>query len=162
MPAEYGGSPLTVGVPSYRGLENPFGHLFCWTDGCKCRIPGDVNEKPGFFVCSNPDKFQDTDLTGYEFRGNLPREGGWIKEMLVGGYGENMPARLGSSSSLWFCDSYLGSGSGGSSEDVLEGVVFGGFAELAGEEGIAGLGCSASIVPEAADPAGGTRLCFLI
>lgn len=54
----------TLSVPSYRGLENPFGHVWSWTDGCKCNIQsadaGGVSEfsyvptRPSFKVTTIP------------------------------------------------------------------------------------------------------------
>jgi hypothetical protein len=52
MPQEYGAA-LTVRVPGYRGLENPFGHVWSWTDGCKCRIQSDGDGGLSeFYVCN--------------------------------------------------------------------------------------------------------------
>lgn len=57
----------TLSVPSYRGLENPFGHVWSWTDGCKCNVQSDAaGGLSEFFVCTDPAKFQDSDYTDYE------------------------------------------------------------------------------------------------
>ena len=68
----------TLSVPSYRGLENPFGHVWSWTDGCKCNIQSaDAGGVSEFFVCTDPAKFQSNDYTDYEKRGELPRNEDW-------------------------------------------------------------------------------------
>ena len=41
MPEEYG-STLVTNVPSYRGIENPFGHIWKWTDGVLAKGNGTI------------------------------------------------------------------------------------------------------------------------
>jgi hypothetical protein len=161
MPAEYGAT-LTVQVPSYRGLENPFGHTWSWTDGCKCRISATVeNGGTGlseFFVCNEPDSFQDSSYNNYEKRGDLPRNEGYVKEMLIGEFGENMPKlATGASSTTWFSD-YFYTGIPASGE-AMRGVLFGGRAYHGAHAGFA---CAHTYY--AASYAGayiGSRLCFI-
>ena len=53
-----GATLKTFAVPRYRGIENPFGHIWKWTDGCKCIIQSE--ESGGlskFYVCDDPAKF---------------------------------------------------------------------------------------------------------
>ncbi len=38
MPTEYDASSKKVKVCRYRGIENPFGHIWQWTDGINVRI----------------------------------------------------------------------------------------------------------------------------
>ena len=127
MPAEYG-TALTVQVQSYRGLENPFGHVLSWTDGCKCTISAAVaNGGTGiseFFVCDDPSKFQDSNYNDYELRGVLPQASGYVREMLMGEFGENMPkSAIGASSTTYFTDYYTTSlpASGEAQRNVLFG-----------------------------------------
>ena len=101
MPAEYG--TLTVQVPSYRGIENPFGHLWKWTDGCKCLIQSDADGgQSEFYECDNPANFTSSGVTNYQLRGNLPRTEGYIKEVIMGEYGEIMPLLIGGGSTTYF------------------------------------------------------------
>ena len=76
MPDEYDtdtGVVTKVSVPSYRGIENPFGHLWSWTDGCKCEIQSEADgAKSKFYVCDDPAKFQDSSYNDYDLRGELP------------------------------------------------------------------------------------------
>ena len=124
MPAEYG--TLTVQVPTYRGVENPFGHLWKWTDGCKCNIQsaanGGISE---FYTCEDPANFQSTDYTNYVKRGELPRTEGYVKVMMVGEYGEIMPLAVGAGSTTYFCDYFY---TNATSNTGQMGVLFGGFA----------------------------------
>lgn len=159
MPPEYG--TLTVDVPSYRGLENPFGHIWKWTDGCKLRIQAnDAGGKSEFYVCLNPSQFQDTNYNNYLLRGELSRVEGYIRRMLVGEFGENMPTvagGTGSGSATFFADCFYTSLP--SSGESQRGVLFGGSAYFGAA---AGLGCSYAINAASSTSASvGSRLCFL-
>jgi hypothetical protein len=161
MPAEYGAT-LTVQVPSYRGLENPFGHVWSWTDGCKCRISATVeNGGTGlseFFICNEPDNFQDTNYNDYVTRGNLPHANGYVKELLIGEFGENMPkVATGGSSTTYFSDYFYTNIQ--ASGEAMRGVLFGGGANYGADAGFvyAGTFHAAS----AAYAYIGSRLCFI-
>jgi hypothetical protein len=117
----------TLSVPSYRGLENPFGHVWSWTDGCKCNIQSaDAGGVSEFFVCTDPAKFQSNDYTDYEKRGELPRNEGYVKIMMIGEYGENMPTAVGASSTTYFADYFY---TNVVSNTGQRGVLFGGDAD---------------------------------
>ena len=159
MPDEYDpGNTTNVKIPSYRGLENPFGHIWSWTDGCKCKIQsvesGGLSE---FYVCSDPSKYQSTDYTDYEKRGELPRSEGYVKVLMVGEYGENMPATLGASSTTYFADYFYTNIP--TSGEAQRGVLFGGYATYGAR---AGLSCADTLnAPSTANAHVGSRLCFL-
>lgn len=160
LPAEYG-SVLTVQVPSYRGLENPFGHIWKWTDGCKVRIQAnDAGSKSEFYVCLNPSQFQDTNYNNYLLRGELARVEGYIRRMLVGEFGENMPTVIGgtgSGSGTFFADYFYPSLP--SSGESQRGVLFGGSALHGGH---AGLGYSLTSATASNTAAYfGSRLCYI-
>lgn len=148
----------TLSVPSYRGLENPFGHVWSWTDGCKCNVQSDAaGGLSEFFVCTDPAKFQDSDYTDYEKRGEIPRNEGYVKIMMIGEYGENMPIEVGASSTTYFCDYYArGIPSSGS---VTRGVLFGGAADNGAYAGFSyAYSYYAASITRATV---GSRLCFL-
>ena len=155
-----GSTYYTVSVPSYRGLENPFGHIWSFTDGCKCSMQR-VEAGPliELFVCTDPAKFQSDNYDGYEKRGNLSIGTGYIKAILVGQYGENMPLEnLGASSTTYFCD-YFDRGNPPSTGEKQENITFGGSASNE-------LGCGFCCVDvgrfnSTDDYKIGTRLCFL-
>jgi hypothetical protein len=145
----------TMQVPSYRGLENPFGHVWSWTDGCKVRIQ--AASTSDFYVCTNPANFQDTDYTNYEKRGELALSSGWIKSLLVGEYGENMPLTVGGGSTTYFADYFYTSIPG--SGESQRGVLFGGAADGGAYDGLAFAGTINA--PSFANTLIGSRLCFL-
>lgn len=149
----------TLSVPSYRGLENPFGHVWSWTDGCKCNIQSaDAGGVSEFFVCTDPAKFQSNDYTDYEKRGELPRNEGYVKIMMIGEYGENMPTAVGASSTTYFADYFYTNVVSNTGQRV---VLFGGNAAYGAN---AGFSCAHTYAHAAASNATasvGSRLCFL-
>ena len=147
----------TLSVPSYRGLENPFGHVWSWTDGCKCNIQSaDAGGVSEFFVCTDPAKFQSNDYTDYEKRGELPRNEGYVKIMMIGEYGENMPTAVGASSTTYFADYFYTNVVSNTGQRV---VLFGGSAH---DGASAGFSCATTITAASSTTARvGSRLCFL-
>ena len=152
------GISYTFQVPSYRGIENPFGHIWSWTDGCKCEIQ---SEEAGglskFYVCNDPAKFQDSSYNDYDYRGNLPRSNGYVKAIMGGEFGDNMPTTIGGASTTYFADYFYTSIP--TSGTAMRGVLFGGRA-LSG----AHAGLSFANTNNAASYAGayfGSRLCFI-
>ena len=128
MPDEYDpGVPTKVNVPSYRGVENPFGHIWKWTDGCKCLIQSETDGGLSeFYVCDDPAAFTSSGVVNYDLRGNLPRKEGYVKKLILGEHGEIMPLEVGGGSTTYFCDYfYTNIPSSGVSE---RGVLFGGSA----------------------------------
>ena len=155
-----GGTLKTFQVPRYRGIENPFGHLWQWTDGINVRIsPTTANggdDLSKVFVCSDPSKFNDSNYTGYSHVGNEARSEGYVKEVIFGEYGEIMPKTVGGGSTTYFCDYHY---TNIPTTEALRGVLFGGHAHYGAG---AGLVCAASSnAPSAANAHFGSRLCFI-
>lgn len=157
MPTEYG-SVKTTNVPSYRGLENPFGHLWSWTDGVKVNVQSDASGGLSeLYVCEDPANFQSTNYDNYQVRGLLPRVNGYVKRVIIGEYGENMPAELGGSSTTYFADYFYTSLP--ASGESQRGVIFGGHAGLGAS---AGFGCaSTNNAASYTNTSLGSRLCFI-
>lgn len=145
-------------VPSYRGVENPFGHIWKWTDGCLCNIQSEAAGGVSmFYVCDNPANFASSISANYDYRGDLPRSNGYVKEVILGEYGEIMPLSIGGGSTTYFCDNFYtdipGSGS------ATRGVLFGGDAH---DDAHAGFVCAyTGNAPTGAGAALGSRLCFI-
>jgi len=160
MPTEYSSTETKVSVPRYRGVENPFGHIWQWTDGINIRIsPTEENGGDGLskvFVCSGPSKFKDTGYDGYSHVGNEARSDGYVKNVIGGEYGEMMPSEVGGGSTTYFCDYHY---TNIPTAETLRGVLFGGFA-LGGAG--AGFACAhSSYAPSDASASVGSRLCFI-
>lgn len=152
-----GSTVKTFAVPRYRGVENPFGHIWKWTDGCKCIIQSEASGGLSkFYVCDNPANFTSSGTTNYDYRGNLPRSEGYVKALILGEDGEIMPLAVGGGSTTYFCDYfYTNIPTSGESE---RGVLFGGRA-LSGA--YAGFVSATTSAAAAYAPASfGSRLCF--
>ena len=152
------GISYTFQVPSYRGIENPFGHIWSWTDGCKCEIQ---SEEAGglskFYVCNDPAKFQDSSYNDYDYRGNLPRSNGYVKAIMGGEFGDNMPTTIGGASTTYFADYFYTNVP--TSGTAMRGVLFGGYAY---NGALAGLSCAHTYHAASYTYAFiGSRLCFI-
>ena len=159
MPEEYDTNVLTVKVPRYRGIENPFGHLWQWTDGINVRISPNKPDGDGLskvYVCSDPSKFNDTNYDGYTYVGDEVRTQAYVKEVIFGEGGEIMPSVVGGSSTTYFCDYHY---TNIPAAETLRGVLFGGYANGGA---YAGFVCAHSHhAPSFADATVGSRLCFI-
>lgn len=152
-----GSTVKTFAVPRYRGVENPFGHIWKWTDGCKCIIQSEASGGLSkFYVCDNPANFTSSGTTNYDYRGNLPRSEGYVKALILGEDGEIMPLAVGGGSTTYFCDYfYTNIPTSGESE---RGVLFGGGAASGAAAGF--VYAHTSNAAASADAAIGSRLCF--
>lgn len=150
-----GGQVRGYFVPSYRGVEQPFGHISKMIDGAKCiiRTNGDCD----FFVADNKTAWSDSGVSGYERRGVLAPSAGYVKELLVGSAGDIAPEKVGGGSSVYFCDNFSRANKGNS--DVVYIILVGGHG-LANE--VAGLSAfDASVLSISHSNYVGTRLCYL-
>ena len=152
------GISYTFQVPSYRGIENPFGHIWSWTDGCKCEIQ---SEEAGglskFYVCNDPAKFQDSSYNDYDYRGNLPRSNGYVKAIMGGEFGDNMPTTIGGASTTYFADYFYTSIP--TSGTAMRGVLFGGGANSGAAAGLSY--ASTAYAASSTSAYVGSRLCFI-
>jgi len=144
-------------VPSYRGIENPFGHVWSWMDGCLASIESGDSGKSSFYTCDDPSKFSSTITSDYVKRGELARASGWFKTMMVGEYGENMCTAIGGSSSTYMADYFYTSIPASGTE--TRGLLFGGRANGDADDGLAY--AYSAYTPSGASAAVGSRLCFI-
>lgn len=151
----------TFDVPRYRGVENPFGHIWKWTDGCNIQVSA-TQENGGTglskaFICHDPANFQDSNYANYSHVGNIDRAGGYVKEVLFGVGGEILPKTTGGGSTTYFCDNHWTNIP--TSGEALRGLLFGG---SAGSGARAGLACADSLcAPSNSGTSFGSRLCFI-
>ena len=149
-------------VPRYRGVENPFGHVWTAEDGLNVLASPDTEDGGDglsrAFVCGDPRKFSDTDVTGYDYVGDMSREYNKnISDILFGSGGEIVAKETGGLSSQYFCDrTFAGIPS---SRSVMK-TSYGGAGN--NRDGIAGLVCiSTDEVRTSKSTRSGTRLCFI-
>lgn len=156
VPNAQGGTWATVYVPRYRGIENPFGHIWKFTDGINIEVKTDADGGTSkVFVADDPAKFNDSNYNGYTMRGLEARAEGYTKEMIIGTYGEIIPAIVGGGTTIYWCDYHYTNINSSS----LRGVLFGGAADTGA---YAGFGYASSYyAPSLASASVGSRLCFL-
>jgi hypothetical protein len=143
-------------VPSYRGIQNPFGHIWKWSDGINIEIKTDADGGTSkVYVADDPSVYNDSNYNGYTLRGLEARAEGYIKEMIIGEFGDIMPVSVGAGSTTYWCDYHSTSITASS----LRGVLFGGSAY---NGAYAGFGYSSSYNAPSNTSAGlGSRLCFI-
>lgn len=155
MPSEYP-TPLTVQVPRYRGIENPFGHLWKWTDGIRFRIQADdAGALSELYEAISPDVFGSEDLANYLLKGNVPRANGYVKEMLEG----NLIPQLATGASSTYPFGVNWYTSIPASGEAIRGCLFGGGANSGASAGVA-CAYSHNAVTNASATIG-SRLCLL-
>lgn len=156
VPNAEGGTWTTVYVPRYRGIENPFGHIWKFTDGMNIQVLTDADGGTSkVYVADNPVNFNDSNYNGYEMRGLEARTEGYTTEMIIGNYGEIIPAKIGGGTTVYWCD-YHYTAIGSSS---LRGVLFGGNAYGGAYSGFGS--AYSNNAPSLTDAAVGSRLCFI-
>lgn len=147
------GTHATLMANRYRGIENPFGHVWKYTDGANIQVTTGDAGLSILWTTDDPSNFSDTSYTGYDKKGNICRTSGYAKKMLLGENGDIIPTEVDGSSSTYWCDYYRTT----ITIDGIFVVLAGSSANGALGDGLAGFygGCPS-------DSAGdiGTRLCF--
>lgn len=142
-------------VPRYRGIENPFAHIWQWTDGILIEVSAQGNS--AVFIQTDCDKFSSVDYSEYEYIGNQVRSENFIKGIFFGSNGDIIANKFAGNSATYYCDYYYGSNIPSSGISV-RGCHFGGRAHGGAQ---CGLVCGASDnVPDLASALIGSRLCF--
>ena len=89
-------------VPRYRGIENPFGHIFKYLINVNIVVSADVanggNGLSKVYVCDDLTKFSNTSVDDYTYIGNLARTEGFIKTLIFGENGCIFPSSIGGTS----------------------------------------------------------------
>lgn len=142
-----GGTHATLMANRYRGIENPFGHIWKYTDGTNIQVTTGDSGLSILWTTDDPSNFSDTSYTGYNKKGNICRTNGYAKKMLLGEDGDIVATEIGGSSSTYWCDYYYTNTSANRMQVVLVG-------------GRADYGSAASTSPSAASRDLGSRLCF--
>ena len=154
-------SRTSTHVPSYRGIENIFGHLWKWTDGVHIKVQSEeAGGKSILYTSDNPANYQDTDYEGYEEKGYVARANGYIRDIVFGRDGDfyvSEDGATGGSSTTYFSDySYTSIPESG---EALRGVLFGG---TANDGTNAGFQYTHTYnVPSYTGTNNGSRLCYI-
>lgn len=149
-----GGTHATLMANRYRGIENPFGHIWKYTDGANIQVTTGDAGLSILWTTDDPSNFSDTSYTGYNKKGNICRTNGYAKKMLLGEDGDIVATEIGGSSSTYWCDYYYTN----TSANRMQVVLVGGRADDGSD---AGLACvHADAAPSGAYRHVGSRLCF--
>lgn len=100
------GTHATLMANRYRGIENPFGHVWKYTDGANIQVTTGDAGLSILWTTDDPSNFSDTSYTGYDKKGNIRRTSGYAKKMLLGENGDIIPTEVDGSSSTYWCDYY--------------------------------------------------------
>ena len=149
-----GGTHATLMANRYRGIENPFGHIWKYTDGANIQVTTGDSGLSILWTTDDPSNFSDTSYTGYDKKGNICRTNGYAKKMLLGEDGDIVATEIGGSSSTYWCDYYYTY----TSANRMQVVLVGGYADYGSDAGLAHV--HTLDAPSAAYRHFGSRLCF--
>nr|DAU11086.1 MAG TPA: tail collar fiber protein [Bacteriophage sp.] len=149
-----GGTHATLMANRYRGIENPFGHIWKYTDGANIQVTTGDAGLSILWTTDDPSNFSDTSYTGYDKKGNICRTNGYAKKMLLGEDGDIVTTEVGGSSSTYWCDYYYTN----TSANRMQVVLVGGHAVCRSSAGLAYV--HTRNAPSAAYRDVGSRLCF--
>lgn len=141
------------GVPRYRGIESPFGHIWQWTDGVLVNVTSTTSP---IYVCYDPSKFSSSLTDDYEYIGDECRFENYFTKITFGENGDTTASSTSAigSSTTFYCDRHYTN----TSTFNLRGLHFGGYASAGAA---AGLFCSSSsATPSSAGANVGSRLLF--
>lgn len=149
-----GGTHATLMANRYRGIENPFGHIWKYTDGANIQVTTGDAGLSILWTTDDPSNFSDTSYTGYDKKGNICRTNGYAKKMSLGEDGDIVATEVGGSSSTYWCDYYYTN----TSANRMQVVLVGGSAGNGSAAGLASMDSGSA--PPAAYRNAGSRLCF--
>lgn len=153
-------SRTSTHAPSYRGIENIFGHLWKWTDGVHIKVQSEeAGGKSILYTSDNPANYQDTDYEGYEEKGYIARAIGYVRDIIFGRDGDFYVSEDGATggSSTYFSDYFYTNIP--ASGEALRGVLFGGYAHYGTSAGFASV--NTYHAPSVTGTFIGSRLCFI-
>jgi hypothetical protein len=149
-----GNTVATLMANRYRGIENPFGHIWKYCDGANVQVTTGDTGVSVLWTTDDPSNFSDTSYTGYDKKGNICRTNGFAKKMLLGEDGDIVTTEVGGSSSTYLCDYYYTY----TSTNTLQVLLVGCDAGNMSRDGLAST--DTHYTPSAANRIFGSRLCF--
>lgn len=154
-PVGYPGGAVVVKVPSYRGVENPFGHIAKLLDGVKLVVgsSGEIRS----YVYVSPSDYGSRGVELCRPAGVYVKEGGYLRDISLGNSGDITPIGVGAGSSTFFCDKVLSTNATGAEYEAF--LVLGGYSNSRAD---AGMLCIELVYAwNQKRNYSGTRLCYL-
>lgn len=148
------GTHATLMANRYRGIENPFGHIWKYADGANVQVTTGDSGLSILWTTNNPLNFSSTSYTGYDKKGNICRTDGYAKKMLLGEDGDIVATEVGGSSSTYWCDYYYTY----TSANRIQVLLIGGSSDIGQNSGLAYI--NTHDASSAAAKYFGSRLCF--
>lgn len=148
------GTHATLMANRYRGIENPFGHIWKYTDGANIQVTTGDTGLSILWTTDDPSNFSDTSYTGYDKKGNICRTNSYAKKMLLGEDGDIVATEVGGSSSTYWCNYYATN----TSANRMQVIQVGGNADSETSAGLVYV--SAGDPPSGVYRRVGSRLCF--
>lgn len=148
-----GNTVATLMANRYRGIENPFGHIWKYCDGANVQVTTGDTGVSVLWTTDDPSNFSDSSYVGYDKKGNICRVNGYAKNTLLGEDGDIIATEIGGSSSTYWCDYYYTN----TSTNSLRLVAVGGGSDGA-DAGF--IRVNTSETPSGAYKHFGSRLCF--
>lgn len=149
----------TLYANRYRGIENPFGHIWKWADGINIKVSptkengGDNTSK--VYVADNPANYKEG-YDGYAVQGLEARTEGYVTQLVFGEHGDITPAVVLGGATIYWADHHFPNIP---SAETLRGVILGGSVS---SNLLAGF-CSrqSNFPPSYSQSDIGSRLCFI-
>jgi hypothetical protein len=157
------GSEHSESVPSYRGIENPFGHIWKWTDGFLAKGMGDEAGYQEVYISRDRSQYASALNDSYVDVGHDASVNGYVKAILASNaslsqdirkYGDLIGTDDSGSASTYFCDYHYTA----HALDTIYGAYVGGRAGGGTGDGLAYV--YSSNTPSDADAYLGSRLCW--
>lgn len=144
---------VKVKVPRYRGIENPFGHIWKNVDGVIFDIKSDSDGGTStIYLAKTEADYGDTITEGFSELGQLPRKGGAISDTYLGTF---IPSEAtGASSTTGRCDNFETNIASSS----LRTLLYGGYANYGATAGLGS--CRSSNTVGASNAFSGSRLVY--
>ncbi len=106
---DFGGTGIsrTHQVPSFRGIENPYGHIWTWLDGYNIWAQTVAEGgKTLLYYRNQATGLVDGTSAGYTLAGELARTASWVKTMLPGHLFPAIAGGAGTGSTTYWCDNF--------------------------------------------------------
>jgi len=144
----------TFAVPRYRGIENPWGHIWKHTDGILCQVYSGTDGVSQVYATDDPADFSSTSYSAYRLIGNELRASQYVSQLHLGTNGDITAKADGGNSTSYYCDYHYCNVSNTS----LRAVLFGGLASNGTGDGF--VYSRSYDAPSGTDAHFGSRLCY--
>lgn len=94
----------TFSVPRYRGIENPWGHIWKATDGLLVQVYSGSDGVSQVYATDNTADFSSSSYTAYRLVGNEMRTNNYVMQLHLGEHGDITAKSGNGNSTSYYCD----------------------------------------------------------